>query len=656
MVNFIQKNNRNSLRKLLSGFCMLFVLSLSMPVYARGTETLDDLLDLDLESLASVEVSVASKYSEKISEAPGVITVVTRKEIEQYGGLNLLDIFHRVPGMQVIGGVFTPTNVVGMRGQTNQHYTNRILFLINGRPFRDGHTGGWNQPLFTQFPLNNIEQIEVIRGPGSVLYGTNAFSGVVNIITRKAEEGGDVEASVTYGSFNHRQFDGRASYVGEDWSVVAALNKLELAGDSVTITGESGVTDSFDLDEGGHGISLLGNYKNLSIQAFNSHIGQTTIGSTPEFPTEKMDVVRNFIDVGYAQDLWIDWNAQLNFTYNRSEFTGGGGTSQKEDLVLLETSVQGPLSDNVNLLAGGSFEHHDGIIAADSYQTHWYSAYGQLDWKPVDWLKLVGGVQMNDSEDFKNAFSPRASIILTPHENWGAKILYGEAFRAATAVEAFIDLGFLIGDTNNQPETIATLEGQIFYEGDRLNASLTGYRSRIEDIIGRITNPAGGGLLITNTGEQVFEGIEFEVKAELGRGWSMQGSATYQQGESDTDVDDPTFFTNLTGKVGVTYEADSWSFGAFNSYYGDPEDIRGTDSAVVESNPQPKSYNLLSANLNVDVNEVMELHNMADMTFTLHGENLLDEDIYFPEFNRKNINSFPVDSGRAVYARWTVGF
>ncbi len=651
MVNFSKIVRHYNFCKTLGGICLLSALALPMPSYAQGVETLDDLLDLDLESLASVEVSVASKHAERISEAPGIITVVTRKEIEKYGGINLLDIFHRVPSMQVISSAFAPTNVVGMRGQTNQHYTNRILFLINGRPFRDGHTGGWNMGLFTQFPLNNIEQIEIIRGPGSVLYGTNAFSGVVNIITRKADKENTVETSLTYGSFNHRQFDGRASYTGKDWSVVAALNKLELGGDSVTMTDENGLTDAFDLDEGGHGISLLGTYKNITVQAFNTHIGQTTIGATPNFPTVKMDNTRNFLDIGYIQDLWGDWQAQLNATYNRLDFF-----EQRENLALGEVSIQGPLTNNINLLSGISFEHHDGTIAAEGYNAQWHSAYGQLDWKPVDWLKLVGGLQFNDSDDFKGAFSPRAAIILTPHRHWGAKILYGEAFRAATAIEAFVDLGFLIGDSNNQPETIATLEGQIFYENDGFTAAITGYRSRIEDIIGRINNPAGGGLLITNTGKQVFEGIEFESKVELGHGWSAQGSAAYQRGKSDTNIKNPTFFTNITGKAGILYEADKWSFGAFNSYYGDPEDIRGTNPNVTESNPQPKSYNLLSANLEIDVDAFLETRQASNITFTLHGENLLDEDIRFPEFNRKNINSFPIDSGRSLYARLTVKF
>lgn len=646
-------------KALILSCCLTVLFSFPVTQVAWGQEeSLDDLLSLDIESLADVEISVASKQSEKISDAPGIVTVVTRKEIEQYGGINLLDIFNRIPGMQVAGSVFLPTNVVSMRGQSNQHYANRILFLINGRPFRDSTAGGWNSPLFTQFPLNNIEQIEIIRGPGSVLYGTNAFSGVVNIITRKADNEDPVEASVTYGSFNHRQFQGRAAYAGEDWSVVAALNKLESDGDTISFTDELGTHDSLKLGEGGHGLSLLANVGNLTVQGFSGHIGRPALGARQNFPFEKLDNVRHFVNAGYKQDLWGDWTAEANIGYNRMEYLAvQTDTISHDDTVLGEVTLQGPISDTVNLIVGGTFEHFDGAVAT-TFQDHWNSQYAQLEWKPSDWLKLVGGMQRNDSENFKVGYSPRAAAIFTPHEHWGAKILYGEAFRAASATEAFLTIeNVLTADTTIQPETIATLEGQIFYQSAATNASVSVYRSRIEDIIGRVANPnAPPPLLITNTGEQTFKGVELEGKKALGGGWSLQGSAGYQYGESDTGIDDPTFYPNWMAKIGVIYEADSWSLGMFKSTYGTPEDIRNTDPTVAEVNPQPESYSLLSANLNVDVNEVAGLRQSPEIIFTLYGENLLDEDVYFPDFNRQNVNSFPIESGRAVFGRLTVKF
>jgi outer membrane receptor protein involved in Fe transport len=507
--------------------------------------------------------------------------------------------------------------------------------------------------LFTEFPLNNIERIEVIRGPGSVLYGTNAFSGVVNIITRKAEEGKALELSGTYGSYNYRQADGRAAYGGEDWSVVAALKKTDIKGESVAMTDEAGVTDFLRSDEGGHGLSVLGNYKNLTVQGFTTHVGQDSMGGTAVFPMDKMDNRRHFLDAGYVQDLGGDWKTQLNVTYNESRYF-----EQNERLWLGEASVQGSLSDTVSMLAGGTSEDHEGIIGTSEYATNWHSLYGQLDWTPISWVKLVGGAQLNHIEGLESAISPQAAVIVTPFDHWGLKILYGEAFRAATATEAFFSLPEfgISSDPATQPETNATTEAQIFYQDDGLDLSLSIYRSRIKDIIGRIPNPSGPGLLITNTGDQVFEGVELEGKAALGNGWSLQGSTSVQQSESYTNIMNPTFYTNWMAKAGVSYEADSWSFGTFGSYYGDPSTMNEIAPAVRDVNPKPEPYKLVSANISVDLNKALDISTKTGLIFTVHGENLLDEKVYFPEYNRKVINSFPIDSGRAVYGRLTVRF
>ena len=641
------------------------LLGMSSPGYAQDIagdtvlqEDLEQLLDLSLEEL--VTVSTASKRDEKISEAPSVITVVTRKEIEQYGGLTLHDILNRVPNLQVIGSTSQPSNNISIRAGTNQHYSNRILFLINGRPIRDTWGGGFTSVFLTGFPISTIEHIEVIRGPGSVLYGTNAFSGVINVVTKDAEDQNLYEASVTYGSFSRRQFEGRINYRGEDWSLVGAGKYTRASGDSFNVTDENGVSGSFSQSTDQNSLYLEGQYKNFDLTVFRGRLDEGHFGFQARLPQSQSDYKKAFIDLGYTQPLWEGWSAKTNITYNRFRkgYWSDNDADHQDDLLIAELNVQGEIRPGLNALFGGTSEHTDGRLSGASYQTHRHSIFSQIDWKPYDWLKLVGGLQLNDSEDFKSNFSPRGGIIINPHENWGTKILYGEAFRSATAIESDVNIpSILVGDSNISPETIKTIEAQIFYESKALSGSITGYRSRIEDIIARVPNPSAGGLLSTNTGEQIFRGIELEGKYQLGGGWSLQGSAAYQDGESDNDIQDPTFFPNINAKFGFRYDAKDWSVGVFDSYFGDPEDIRGTNPAVQEVNQQPESYHLVSLNVTVDLNHALDLDpTMPDMEFTLYGENLLNEDIFFPELNRRNINSTPIETGRAIFGRIKVTF
>ena len=388
------------------------------------------------------------------------------------------------------------------------------------------------------------------------------------------------------------------------------------------------------------------------MQSFTGQVAQDSLGTQQFFPVEKNDVMRHFVNVGYTHDFNKNWNADFNLTFNRIEYN----ESSDEDTLIGEITVHGSLAENLNMTLGGTSEHTDGT-AIDNFQDHVHSLYAQLEWQSTDWLKMVGGLQMNDSENYKVGYSPRLAAIFTPHENWSAKLLYGEAFRAASAIETFVTIPGVLSSTSNvSPEKISTLEGQILYHDMNSSASVSIYRSRITDIIGRENTGLPGNLLITNTGEEVYKGIEFEGKYEIFTGLSIQGSANLQYGKNDEDIYNPTYYPNWMVKAGFVYEADGWSFAAFNSSYGDPEDIRGTNPNVLDVNDASKGYSLISANLNVDVNELAGFHNAPKITFTLHGENLLDEEMNFPDFNRRDVNSYPIDSGRSVYGKISVRF
>ncbi|MEZ5197709.1 MAG: TonB-dependent receptor plug domain-containing protein [Bacteroidales bacterium] len=156
----------------------------------------------EIETLWDIEVTTASKQEEKMSDAPGIITVVTKDEIASFGGNSLWDVLNRVTSMYMIHAGTYMWNIGSVRGQNVSVFDNHVLILLNGRPLRDGISGGLNSVFYNSFPLEGIDHLEIIRGPGSVLYGTNAYSGVINIITKKAKEKTSLDASVTYGSFN----------------------------------------------------------------------------------------------------------------------------------------------------------------------------------------------------------------------------------------------------------------------------------------------------------------------------------------------------------------------------------------------------------------------------------------------------------------------
>jgi outer membrane receptor for ferrienterochelin and colicins len=158
-----------------------------------STVSAKEKIDTDLEELLSYEIEdiavwVASKRKEKLSQAPGIVSVITTKDIQSYGANNLQDLLSRLPNVYVWGSGLARDNVVSIRGQVQTHLDNHVLILLNGRPIRGGTSSGVQLDIYRNFPLESIERIEMVRGPGSVLYGTNAFSGVINIVSKDPQK------------------------------------------------------------------------------------------------------------------------------------------------------------------------------------------------------------------------------------------------------------------------------------------------------------------------------------------------------------------------------------------------------------------------------------------------------------------------------------
>ena len=173
-----------------------------------------DFAAMSLEDLGAIKVPTvvgASKHEQKITEAPSSVTIVTRQDIQEYGHRTLADVLNSVRGLYVTyDRAYT---FLGLRGVNRLgDYGGRTLLNINGHrinePIYDSSFFGYDFPL----DVDLIERVEVIRGPGSSLYGNNAFFGVINVVTRKGRDigGSGIEAAASVGQWD--TYSGRFSY------------------------------------------------------------------------------------------------------------------------------------------------------------------------------------------------------------------------------------------------------------------------------------------------------------------------------------------------------------------------------------------------------------------------------------------------------------
>lgn len=170
------------------------------------TEIKDDALAREIDWLkAETYVITASKILQNIKKAPASISVITDKQIRQMGAKNLADVLARVvPGMTSWRHYYGQFQVEA-RGD-NATLSLHVLLMINSHPVNNAQTGGWAW-MYDTLPLDNVKRIEFVRGPGSALYGANAFAGVINVITKDAKDISGIEISASTGSENTQQLN-----------------------------------------------------------------------------------------------------------------------------------------------------------------------------------------------------------------------------------------------------------------------------------------------------------------------------------------------------------------------------------------------------------------------------------------------------------------
>jgi len=643
---------------------LILLTLISCPLYPQEND--GSLFHLGLEELSKIVVVVASKKKEYLHDAPSILSVVTAEEINASGAKNLLEVLGKVTSIQPTGSNFFPNNMANIRSATLTHSANHILILINGRPFRDSAIGGLNFSLYLSFPLLMIERLEIIRGPGSILYGSNAFAGVINIVTKTTQTVEKTSVQVSTGSFSTHNINAMVPLNGEEFESIFAVKLLSSDGWNMELTDANNVSGSLKRSEESIGVSYWAKYKGLNFSSLYTETEQGITGISVRFPEDKVFLTKFFADIGYTQEFKNSWQGQYNLTYNRlikiindNPFPGVKPGYASD--YLLEATFQGPLPvKNLNMLIGGSAEHHDGHLISRGirYTTRWYSGYLQFDYAATDSLRLVAGAQLSKPEEVAAVLSPRLSAVYKINDAWGAKLLYGEAFRSAYDTERFVSLSRLIGNPNLKPETIATTDLQLYYNSADTYAALTYYHSEMKDIVTKVPIPNDPPKQqYMNAGEITFDGVELEGKINFNDNWQATGSASWQENESDTGIKGSTFTPNWMAKLGVTYDSNTgYQVGLFDTYYGTPTPISVVNDSVLDNNPTAESYHLLTANINVDLNKIMQLSGSTHYQLSFFLDNLLDDDIHMPEINRQTVNTLPAHSERAFYAQVQVSF
>ena len=532
----------------------------------------NELFDLSLEELMEVDVDTvysASKYEQKLSEAPSSITIITADEIQRYGYRTLAEALRSVPGFYInYDRNYTYLGVRGFRRPGD--YDTRVLLLVDG--YRTNENVG-DSPLFgTQFPvdIDLIDRIEIIRGPGSSLYGSNALLGVINVITKRGKAFDTLELSGELASAGTHK--GRISY----GTALSDTSDLLVSGTTYNSDGQRLYYAEFDDPSTANGLVTNDDdrFESLFLKATLGDFCLTAayVDSEKGIPTAPWDIVFGdrrtrtndetaLIGLTYSRELSEKVSLNVRTAYHHYDYDGRFVYDYSEDetpyLVInkdywkgrwweSEVQVVAEPLERHKITAGGEFRYNgrqdqanwdEEVYLDDSRHSRTWGLYFQDDFQVFDDTALVAGVRYDWYETFGGTLNPRLALIQSFDVNTTLKLLYGRAFRAPNAYELYYhDGGYTQKAARDlDSETIETYEVVLERRLTKhVSGSLSGFYYQMEDLIDQYLDPDDGLIVFKNLDEVEAWGAELAVNGHWDNGVRARISYSYTEAEDET--------------------------------------------------------------------------------------------------------------------------
>ena len=571
---------KHRLRVVLSGFRVI-----EQPVEVHvGQQT-----QLELQLTQSEEVTAASRVSESTEDAPASVSIVSSQELRAMGYPTLAEALRGIRGMYLSDDRSYVT--AGIRGFSRPgDYGNRILVLVDGHPTNDNYIWSSYMGFDLRVDLEDIERIEVVRGPGSVLYGTSAFFGVINLVTRHRDEPTHTEAGVSTAEYG--VFRARAASVLKTAHVGAWISAsyAHATGRDFTFPEYQGDATDPNVERGYGGFPVNGlaravdgfeagtvtgrvTYKALTAQfLWNSRtkkIPTGIYGTIFNDPNNTFTDIHGFGEVRFEPQITRDLQWLSRGHINISDFRSVGmypapdGPSYDSFrgrwAGLEQRFVYAPSSALRLTLGGEAIRHFQARQVGYNSQGHYITdsagnagrddpfsvvaGYVLGDFVPTPAFKISAGARLDylsnlDSFDLAASINPRLAFIVKPYEGGNLKIMGGKAFRAPSVYELYYRSTTQEISAGLRPEQIYSGEIEFTHRfSSTVSAVLAGYVNVVKDLI-ELRDLSDYRTQYANAGALVRAmGTEFEMRRDWRQGWMLSASYSYQNVQY---VNDPT--------------------------------------------------------------------------------------------------------------------
>ncbi|WP_206485345.1 TonB-dependent receptor [Thalassotalea sp. G2M2-11] len=513
------------------------------------------------------KVSIANKNEVELLSTPSSVSLFTSDDLNRLGIKHLSDLFAHIPGFYSAYNAHESNESVLITRGHAQKYANTVLFLYNGHRINDDYTGGINF-LIHFLNIAHVERIEVIRGPGSALYGSNAFNGVINIISKASDY-----AKFAVGSFAHRSVELGMQKQFQQWQFAFSGSYERNNGDKFTdvfdrFSLQNTTNDPFESTQ----IETSIRYQDFSLRSLylNSEQQKYFVFRRLNDQYNKIHLEHYIHQFDYSLlsqgDLQLELSGKLQHAkrtslgvlqpkgrsgFEKAPFLFGEYFKYRShDLALSgdyrfssanklsagiewsESSIPtGALRSNYDLY--GDFRLLNKLTVFDEPEQRIIldkkrvisSVYLQLASQLNQYISVTAGLRYDGYNDIADKLNPRLSIVYQPNNTHVLKLIYGQAYRVPSLGDLYDEeSGLVLGNRSLKPTTLASTELSYQYNQADIFLGMTLFNNHIEQLIGF----TGGNISrLDNIASNDAHGLETEFKWTANQQLLFSGHFTY---------------------------------------------------------------------------------------------------------------------------------
>lgn len=570
-------------------------------------------------------VVTAERMPTKKMETPANTAVITAKEIEDNHYQSVDEAIGHVNGVSIM------RMAGGLRSYVRINGDDRVVLLVDGQKLNDDQGGfGRASVDLNMIPsMDNIQRIEVVKGGGSALYGSDAVGGVINIITKNAVKN-ETKVDINTGSWGSHNYTLSTQGKENDfsWFITGGLQKrghfdYKFDGNSPTMANSDYNNNSLSMklkNRFSDSDSLALSYAHRSVDD-----GQYICNGLTSVPNDRLR--ENFNNYNVTWNFKEDTNVPgyVRFFYNYKWIDQSGSFSNRT--MGLDGQYGWNLNDNNTLIVGTEWHQSNSENAESGYYGKKLtnrSIFLQDTWKFAKKWTLVPGMRMDNHSMFGTHWSPKVAINYLADADTQVYASWGRVFKAPTADDLYYNNYGCVGNPNLRPETGYTATIGLNHNlNESSSVSFSVFQSELHDAI---TWYGYAGVVYANNSDEKRRGMELSFKQELSQMWSYDLGYSYIKREVATNGApmgvDPSNLQPNGYRIGVHYNSGAWKANLLGTIGS------GLDAQYYNNN---SSYNIWDFNLSYDIKKNLTTYfKVNNLTNQEHFEQKTSGVNYYP--------------------------